>query len=298
MAEALVDFSEALASTVASHSQSVVRLESRRRMPASGFVWSADGLIVTAHHVVHREENITVGLPNGESTTATLVGRDPTTDIAVLKAEATGLPAPTLGAPEELQVGHLVLALGRPGRGIRASMGIASALGDNWRTPVGGTLDRYMQTDLVMYPGFSGGPLVAASGGILGLNTSGMLRGVTLTVPVSNIRRVVEAVLTHGKVRRGYLGVSAQPVRLPDAHAESIGQETGLLLVAIEDESPAGQRGLLLGDILVTLTGQPIRYLDDLLGSLTGDLIGKEVPTKIIRGGQLTDITLLVGERQ
>ena len=298
MAEALVDFSEALASTVAARGQSVVRVEARRRMPASGFVWSADGLIVTAHHVVHREENITIGLPDGESTTATLVGRDPTTDIAVLKTEATNLPAPTLGSPEDLQVGHLVLALGRPGRGIRASMGIASALGDNWRTPVGGTLDRYMQTDLVMYPGFSGGPLVAASGGVLGLNTSGMLRSVTLTVPVSNIRRVVEAVLAHGKVRRGYLGVSAQPVRLPDTHAESLGQETGLLLVAIEDDSPAGQRGLLLGDILVTLNGQPVRYLDDLLGSLTGDLIGKEVPAKIIRGGQITDIALLVGERQ
>ena len=172
MAQALTNLSEELAAAVAKAGSSVVRVEARRRMSASGIVWSADGLIITAHHVVERDEGITVGLPDGETATATLVGRDPTTDIAVLRTQAQGISAPAWADPDALRVGHIILALGRPGRSVRAAFGIVSAIGGSWRTAAGGQLDRYWQPDVAMFPGFSGGPLINASGEVLGIGTS------------------------------------------------------------------------------------------------------------------------------
>lgn len=295
MAEVLRNLSDALAATVEATGPAVVRVEGRRRLPATGIVWSADGIIVTAHHVVQRDENMGVGLPNGQAVPATLVGRDPTTDLAVLRAQTEGLTPPAWADLESLQVGHLVLALGRPGRSIQATLGIVSALGDSWRTPAGGRLDRYLQTDLVMYPGFSGGPLVDAAGQVLGLNTSALLRGISLAVPVSTLRQVIETLLAHGRVRRGYLGVGAQPVRLPAALKQQLGQETGVLLVSVEPESPAEQGGLLLGDTIVSLDGQPVRHMDDLLALLSGDQVGAAVRVRIVRSGQVQELTVVIG---
>ena len=298
MAGVLSNLSDALAEAVEAAGPSVVRVDARSRMPTSGIVWSADGVIVTAHHGVQRDEKISVALPNGEEVPATLAGRDPSTDLAVLRAEAKGLTVPDWTEADDLHVGHLVLALGRPGRSVRATLGIVSALGEGgWRTPVGGHLDRYLQTDVVMYPGFSGGPLLNASGQVLGLNTSAMLRGAALTVPTSNIRQVVETLLTHGRVRRGYLGVSAQAVPLPASLAEQLSQETGLLLVTIEPGSAAEDGGLLLGDTIVALEGDPVRHLDDLLAGLSGDRIGTKLTIRVIRGGQLQELAATVGER-
>ena len=291
MTQVLTSLSDALAETVAAGSSSVVRVEARDRVPASGIVWP-EGVIVTAHHVVERDENIMVGLPDGEAVTATLAGRDPTTDLAVLRAEAGGLPEPIWADTDGLRVGHLVMALGRPGQNVRATMGIVGALGKGWRTPAGGSLDRYLQTDTVMYPGFSGGPLVDAAGRVLGLNTSAILRGVSLTVPTSTVRRIVETILAHGRVQRGYLGVGAQPTGLPEKLAQELGQETGLLLVSVEPGSPAERGGLFLGDAIVSLAGQPVRRLDDLLAGLGGEQIGKQVPIRIVRGGQMQEITV------
>jgi S1-C subfamily serine protease len=278
----------------------VVRVEARRRLPASGVLWSADGVVVTAHHVVEREENIKVGLAGGGSAAAELVGRDPTTDVAVLRLEgvqAGQLTAPAWAGPEDLRVGHLVLGLGRPGESVQATLGIVSALGGDWRTPAGGTVDPYLQTDLVMYPGFSGGPLVDVAGRVLGLNTSALLRGISLAVPTPTVRQVVEAVLAHGRVRRGYLGIGAQAVRLPAPLAGQLGQETGLLLMSVEADSPAGRAGLLLGDTIVALDGQPVRHMDDLLGLLGGDRVGASVPARIVRGGQVQEVSVTIGER-
>jgi S1-C subfamily serine protease len=297
MAQALQDLSKAMADAVEAAGKSIVRVEGRRRMPASGIVWSADGVIVTAHHVVEHDE-VTIGLPDGEEVAATLAGRDPTTDLAVLRAKTKGLSAPKWAAPADLKVGHLVLAAGRPGKTVQATLGVISALGDTWRTPAGGEIDRYLQTDVVMYPGFSGGPLIGAGGELAGLNTSALLRGVSVTIPAPTISRIVEMLLAHGRVRRGFLGVGAQPVRLPGGLRDTLNQETGLLIASVETDSPAEKGGLLLGDTIVGLDGQPVRHLDDLLALLSSDRIGKAVSIQIVRGGQVQDVKATIGEKE
>jgi S1-C subfamily serine protease len=297
MAEILSNLSEAMAGVVDAGGQSTVRVEGRRRLPASGIIWSAEGVIVTAHHVVERNDNIRVGLPGGEAVSASVVGRDPTTDLAVLRAEGDGLTVASWAAADDLRVGHLVLALGRPGQTVQATLGIVSALGQAWRTPGGGQVDRYLQTDVVMYPGFSGGPLVGVGGQALGLNTSALVRGMSLAVPAATVRRVVDTLLAHGRVRRGYLGVGIQPVRLPADLAEELGQETGLLLVQVRPGSPAEQAGLLLGDTIIALDGQPVAHHDALLALLGGDRLGTPVPVRVVRAGQVQELEVVIGER-
>ncbi|MDE3088362.1 MAG: trypsin-like peptidase domain-containing protein [Chloroflexota bacterium] len=296
----LSDLSNALAAATENAGAGVVRVEARPRLPASGIVWSADGVIVTAHHVVELEdaERIAIGLPDGKTTTAKLVGRDPTTDLAVLRAQATNLTPRAWADINSVKVGHIVLALGRPEQSVMATLGVVSALGDAWRTPAGGRLDRYLQTDVVMYPGFSGGPLVDANGQFIGLNTSALLRGVSLTVPITTLRQVVEALLTKGRISRGYLGVGAQPVRLPDALAKQLSQETGLLAVSVEPGGPAEKAGFFMGDTLVSLDGQPIRHMDDLLAALSSDRVGATVKARIVRGGQPRELNIIIGERE
>ena len=296
MSEILSNLSNALAAAVEMSGKSVVRVEGRRRLPASGIVWSADGVIVTAHHVVEQDSDIAIGLPDGSNARARLVGRDPTTDISVLRVQANNLTPASWAETSEVRVGHLVLALGRPGEKVMATFGIVSALSKDWRTPAGGKLDYYLQTDVVMYPGFSGGPLVDVTGRTLGLNSSALLRGISVTVPATSLRQTVEALLAHGRVRRGYLGVGAQAVRLPAALAAQLNQETGLLLGSVEAGSPAERADLFMGDTIVTLDGQPVRHLDDLLVLLSGDRVGKTVPARIVRGGQAMEVDVVIGE--
>jgi S1-C subfamily serine protease len=298
MSEILTNLSDALAATVEKSASSIVRVEGRSRLPASGIVWSSDGVIVTAHHVIEQDENIKVGLPGGQTVPAILVGRDPTTDVAVLRAQASGLAVPTWLDAADLKVGNLALALGRPGQNVRATLGIVSALGRAWQTPAGGSIDRYFQSDVTMYPGFSGGPMVDAPGRFLGVNSSALLRGgTTITVPTATVRRVAETLLAHGRIRRGYLGVGAQPTRLPETIAAQVGQETGLLLVSVEPGSPAEQGRLFMGDTIVSLDGQPIRHLDDLFALLNAERTGASVPVRILRGGQTHELSVTIGER-
>jgi S1-C subfamily serine protease len=294
MADSLVALSDAFAAVVAASGPSIVQVNARRRMPASGVVWSEDGLIVTAHHVV-KASNVSVNLADGETVAAELVGRDPTTDLAVLRASASGLQNPTW--QDEIGVGSLVLALARPGHTVQATLGVVSALGGAWRTPAGGQIERYLQTDVLMYPGFSGGPLVGAGGQFLGLNSSALVRGTSVSIPPVTLRRVVDALVAHGRVQRGYLGVSTQLARLPQALRDQLGQATGLLVVAVEADSPAEAAGLVLGDTIISLGGESVRHHDDLVRLLSGDQIGQKVPVGIVRGGEVQTLNVTIGER-
>lgn len=293
----LKELSTALAETVESAGKGVVRVEGRRRMGASGFVWGTDGLIVTANHVLERDEDIKVGLAGGNKVEAEFVGRDPTTDLAVLRVEGADLTPSDTAEPDAISVGNLVLALGRPGKTVQATLGIVSALGKTWRTRAGGQIDRYLQTDVVTYPGFSGGPLVDASGNIVGLNTSALTRGVTVSIPVPTVASVTETLVTHGRVRRGHLGIGAQVVRLPDGIEKDAGQESGLIIVSVESKSPAETGGIMLGDTVVAFNDTSIRHMDDLLAELTGDTVGQIVKLRVIRGGELKELTVTIGDR-
>ena len=296
----LVGLSDDLAEAVARAGEYTVRVNARRRMPASGVLWPEGGVVVTADHVVELDEGITVGLPDGREAPAQLAGRDPGSDLALLRVEGhTSAPSGIFGSGQ-LKVGNLVLALGRPAEGSpMASIGIVSALTGPWRTRQGGLLESLVQTDVTLYPGFSGGPLVDASGLMVGLNSSILARGVSSALPADTVRRVVQALLSGGKVRRGYLGVSSQPVPLPESLSRQfgLGQESALLVVNVEPGGPADQGGLILGDVLVAMGGRPIRDAEDLQGMLGPDRVGAPTPVKILRGGELKGLTITVGER-
>jgi S1-C subfamily serine protease len=295
----LARLSDDLAAAVEQAGAGVVTVNARRRLPASGIVWTEGGLIVTANHVVERDEDITVGLPDGREVAALLVGRDPGTDLALLQAEAGDLtPAPRAGAAAK--IGHFVLAVARPGpSGPMASFGVVSVVGGAWRTAQGGTVDGFVRADVAMLPGFSGGPLVDARGHVIGLNTSTLGRGGGLTVPAAAIQKVVDSLQAHGKVRRGFLGIGAQSVRLPAAlaRAHGLAREQGLLVVAVEPDGPAERDGVLLGDVIVALNGEPVAEVEDLQDRLTGDWVGRPLPVRIIRAGAPHELRVTVGER-
>lgn len=288
MSEVFKNISNELADTVANAGSGVIRVEGRKRLAATGIAWQ-ENIIVTADHVV-RDEDLKVGLPNGEVVTATMVGRDRNTDIAVLRVETALAPLPLAGEGDALRVGNLVLAIGKPGNNLQSTLGVVSALGT-------GNMDGVIQTDVVMYPGFSGGPLVDASGKVQGMNTSGFRSGAAIAIATHKIQSVVETLLTHGKMRQGYLGVGAQPVRLAEDIAQQIDQETGLMIASIEVDSPAASASMYQGDIIVAVDNEPTPHLDALLMLLSGDRVGKTVPVKVVRGGQLVDTEVTIGER-
>lgn len=296
MSATLHELSSNIAELVAAADKHIVRVEGRRRLSATGVIYRADGLIVTANHVVERDEDLNIGLSDGTTHRATLVGRDPRSDIALLRIEANSLPAATWSDPSSLRVGHIVLALGRPGRTVQATLGVISALGGGWRTAAGADIEHYLQTDVAMYPGFSGGPLLTADGSFAGLNSSSLVHGISVALPAPTINRVVETLLQHGRVPRGYLGIGIQPVRLSGTLQERAGQETALMVMSVESGSPAEQAGLIQGDILVTLAGQPLRQVDDLQSLLGSTPAGKAVPARVARGGDIQELTVTIGQ--
>jgi len=277
--------------------RAVVRVEGRRRGPSSGVAWSADGVIVAAHHNVEWDEDIAVGLADGSTARANVVGRDATTDVVVLRAAIGGLAVPEWAA-DTPKVGHLALALTRPGRTVRASLGIVHALGDEWRTPAGGRVDRYLQTDIGLQPGFSGSLLVDLAGRALGMNNAGLVRGTSLALPPATLRRVVEALVAHGHVRRGFIGIGTIPVRLPAAFEKVAGQPTGLLVTSVAEESGAGRAGLLLGDVIVAVEGKGVSGPGDLLPFLEEDRVGRSLTVRIVRAGEPRELAVTVGARE
>ena len=295
----LTELSDSLAGAVERASASVVRVNARRRLGATGVVWSADGVIVTADHVLEREDDVSVDLPDGRNVPAHVIGRDPSTDLAALRVEAGALTA-MVPSPAAPRVGGLVLALGRGhGDAPMATLGVISAVSGPWRTWRGGTLESVVRADANLYPGFSGGPLVDPEGRLVGINSSNLARGLGVTIPHAVVSRVVQALLSQGKVRRGFLGVATQPVALPEALRGTLGltQASGLLLIGVEPESPAERSGLMIGDVLVALGGQPTADLESLQDRLGPDSVGAPQPARLVRGGQLVELAVTAGER-
>lgn len=292
-----VDLSERLAALAKEGARSVVRVDARRA-PSSGVVWSADGVLLTAHHNLENEEGIEVGLPDGRTVPAEIVGRDPTTDVAALRIAEKDLAVPAWAEAGDLDTGHLLVGLTRPGRAVRAGLGLLARAAEGWRTPAGGKLDRYLEADLPLHPGFSGGLVLDLAGRAVGLATAGLLRGAAMVVPLPTLRRVAGALLSHGRVRRGFLGIASFPIRLPGRVETQAGQPGGLLVTNVEDDSPAARAGLLLGDVLLSLGGEPVAHLSDLLPLLEEDRIGAALPARVLRAGELKSLTVAIGARE
>lgn len=294
----LVELSDALADAAEKAGQATVLVNARRRMPASGIAYAAD-LILTADHVVEREEDIKVILADGTEVPAKVAGRDAGSDLALLKLErAVATVAEPSKSPARL--GQIALVLGRPSpAGIEASLGTVSAIGGPIRTGRGGMLERYIRTDSISYPGFSGGPLVAADGTVLGVNTSGLANGAAVTIPADIAWKIAETLTRHGRIKRGYLGIRSQTVELPEVSQKALQREqaTGLLIVGVEEGSPAARGGLIVGDILLAVAGAPVLHHDELFARLNGDVAGKSTPIEILRGGQPQTLNVQVGER-
>jgi S1-C subfamily serine protease len=287
------------ASAVEKAGGAVVAVHARRRIPASGVHWRP-GIVVTADHALERDDEITVTLPDGRSAAATLAGRDPSTDLAILKLEGPELPVAETGDVTTLKVGHWVLAAGRTSEGgSRASLALVGVMGPAWRTWRGGLLDHTLRLDRNLHPNFSGGPALDDQGRVLGINTSALSRYAAVVIPVSTVERVTTELEKKGHVGHGYLGVGMQPVRLPHKLRESLKlpSETGIMVVRVEPESPAERAGVMLGDVLVALNATPVRDIDDVQAYLASEHIGKPVKASLIRGGTLAEIVIAVGER-
>jgi S1-C subfamily serine protease len=291
------DLSAQLAVAAEMAGAAVVTVEARHRIGSSGVVWSAGGVVVTANHTVERDEEIAVVLPGGERLPATLAGRDAATDLAALRVEGVALASPEWSDLSALMVGHLVLSLGRPARHLRASLGVVSDLRAGWRTPAGGRVDRYLQADSGLQRGFSGSLLVDVRGRALGLNTSGLLRGRAIALPAATIARVVESLLSHGRVRRGFLGIGASPVRLPPRLEQQFGQATALMVLAVQPDSPAERAGLLLGDVVLAFDGHATTDIGQLHARLQEEREGAAAELKLMRAGEVRQIAVTLATR-
>ena len=296
----LAILSDQLADAAASAGESIVAVHARPRLPSTGIHWQ-DGVIVTTDGTVRRDGDITVTLPDGQSLPATLAGRDRRTDLAVLRVAAGSLPTARLGDPAALRPGHLVLALARLREGApRVSFGAVSAVGGRWRCWKGGELDRLLQSNLTLYPGFGGGPLVDSAGQIHGINSGGLSRAFATTIPVETVNRTVRQLLERGYVARGWLGAAMQPVRFNPSAQRQLGldADSGLVILSVEPDGPAASAGLLVGDVIVKLGGRPIEDVDALVDALGAtDVVGRTFDLDLVRGGERVKADVQIGER-
>jgi len=289
--DTLLELSDQLAAAVQGAGRSIVAVHGRPRVPSTGIHWRM-GLIVTASHTVQADEDLTVTSPTGHAWRVTVVGRDPELDLVVLRTDDTAMPLAEIGDSGAVRVGHMVLAVGA---GPRASWGVISAIGAASSRRGEGDL---FGLDLRLYPGFSGGPLVDARGAVIGVNTSGASRHLHMAVPSGAVNRVVETVVRHGRVPHAYLGVSTQPVRVPEGVREGTGAERGhaVIVVEVQPGSPAAA-GLLVGDVILALDGVAIIDPLDLRGALRPDRIGQRITASVLRAGRVVEVPLTVGER-
>ncbi len=288
---ALAALSNDIAATVERTAPGVVAVEGRARLGSSGFYVRPD-LILTADHALENDE-VEIVRANGETEPATIAGRDPSTDLALLRVENAGVPL-TFAAPDALRVGAIVLAVARDDDGdVAASMGVLSAVGPGWRTWHGGEIDRFVRPDLSLYPRFSGSPLVDVTGAVLGLNTGGLSRRQDLTVPAATIERVIAVLLAGGgRIPRGYLGVALQALE-----PAREGDPRGAIVLGVEPDGPADRGGLIVGDIVTGIDGAPVSDADDVHAKLAGAGAGSAIGLDVLRGGTARQVRVTVGAR-
>jgi len=299
MQSSLVSFSNELAKLVEEFQPYVVAVHARGHYPSSGVHWRP-GIIVTADHTIRREEDIQVTLPDGKRADAVLAGRDPGTDLAALRVEGLGSSFAHTDGSDPVKAGELALVLGRsPDSGPNASLGVVSAISGPWRTWRGGRLDNYIRLDATMFPNSSGGAVLDVRGRLLGMATSALSRIAGLAIPASSVNRVLDVLLAKGHVPRGYLGIGAQPVGIPDALRASLSlqSKSGIMVVKVEAGGPAEKAGMLLGDILVSLGDTRLEDFEDVQSISDSGIIGKQVKTRVIRAGSIQELTITVGER-
>jgi S1-C subfamily serine protease len=273
---------------------SVLEVRARRRGPSTGVAWSEDGLVVAADHTLEEEDGFEVATASGETYRASVVGRDPSTDVALLRAEKARLPVPRWGESASLEAGALALVVAASRLGRKVTLTTASLVGKGWNAESGARVDRYIETDGRLFPGFSGSLLLDVEGKGIGILTAGLRRRAALAIPIETLRRVTRSLLDHGEVKRGFLGITSYPVRLPPTVTS---QRVGLLVLSVQDGSPAAEAGLFLGDVILTAEGAVIDSPTALLSHLGEDRIGKSVSIGILRAGRQESIPVTVAER-
>jgi S1-C subfamily serine protease len=299
MSTELIDLSNALAEATDRAAGSVVAVHTERRGSSSGIVWRA-GVIVTSEHSLRRDEEIQVTLPNGREASATLAGRDPSTDVAVLKCPDAAHAALEIGDVAKLKPGSLTLVVGRTrASGPVAALGVVSLVASDRRTWTGASLVPYVRLDVGLQPTAVGGAVIDASGHVVGLATPRFARFGAIAVPASSINKTADTLLQKGHIPRGYVGVGLQPVRLPDGLREKLkwDEKTAAIVMDVYPGGPADKAGIVIGDILISLAGHAVTRLEDIQSHLAGDAIGKTLPLKFVRGGVIQEGSIVVAER-
>jgi S1-C subfamily serine protease len=299
MAAELVELSNALAQATERAAANVVAVHAESRGSASGVIWRA-GIIVTAEHTLRRDEEIHATLPDGRVVPAALAGRDPSTDLAVLKCAEASAAVPGFGNATALKPGSLTLVVGRTrASGPVAALGAVSLVVPERRTWTGAALAPYIRLDVGLQPTAVGGAVVDAQGHIVGIATPRFARFGAIAIPAPTVNRVIDTLLKKGRIPQGYLGVGLQPVRLPEALRESLqrSEKTAAIVLEVEPESPAHKAGILIGDILIAFAGRPVARLEDVHSQLHGESIGKPLALQFVRGGAAQEVNIVVGER-
>jgi S1-C subfamily serine protease len=292
-------FSKDISNAVEQAGKSIVAVDGRSGHTCSGIVWHRDS-ILTAAHAIRQETRIGVIFGPGQTATGRLAGRDRGTDIALVKLDADIEMQPAaMGNPASLSVGAFSVAVARTRRGnLVASSGIVSGLMGEYQV-ARSRIDQFIRPDLTLYPGFSGGALIDATGSVLGLNSSGLLRGRPITIPSSTLTRTADALAASGHIKRPYIGLVMQAVQIPDSLQKKAGvnNDSGLLVMHVEAGGPADSAGVLLGDLLLDIDGRALVELDDVHQSLGQKTAGQDVQANLIRAGQRLQLTIRIGER-